>query len=107
MILTKEEKAILLIILISLVIGSFIYFLTSYKSKIKKVNISTRQICLNLNTATIDDLDRIPGIGKIIAQRIIEYREKNNGFKKIDELKDIKGINAKKLEKIKKYIKVE
>lgn len=107
MILTKEEKAILLIILISLVIGSFIYFLTSYKNQIKKENISTSQIYLNLNTATIDDLDKIPGIGKIIAQRIIEYREKNNGFKNIGELKYVKGISDKKLEKIKKYIKVE
>ncbi|MEA4893222.1 MAG: ComEA family DNA-binding protein [Peptococcaceae bacterium] len=54
---------------------------------------------LNLNRATAAELISLPGIGQVYAERIIRYREKNGGFKNIDELKNIKGIgDAKFLE---------
>lgn len=101
---TKEEKVILIIILISFLIGILLYFLFSYNKMIKKENIVRGKI--NINIATVEEIDKLPGIGKIIAKRIIEYREENNGFKQIEELKKIKGITEKKFEKIKKYIEV-
>lgn len=56
---------------------------------------------IRLNTATIEDLDKLTGIGPAIAQRIIDYRIKNGGFKDINELKLVSGIGDKLFEKIK------
>lgn len=56
---------------------------------------------INLNTATKDELVALPGIGPAKAQAILDYRNKNGAFKSIEELKDVKGIGAKRYEKIK------
>lgn len=55
---------------------------------------------VNVNTATVHGLQRIEGIGSAAANAIVEYREKNGGFKSIDELEKVSGIGAKTLEKI-------
>ena len=56
---------------------------------------------VNLNTATMEELVALPGIGPSKAQAILDYRNKNGAFKSIEELKDVKGIGAKRYEKIK------
>ncbi len=61
---------------------------------------------LDLNTASLEDLIKIPGIGKVIAKNIIEYREKNGPFTSVDELLKVKGIGIKKLNQIKPYFTV-
>ena len=59
---------------------------------------------IRLNTATVEDLNRLTGIGPAIANRIIDYRTKNGGFKDINELKLVSGIGDKLFEKIKDEI---
>jgi comEA protein len=62
---------------------------------------------ININNAYEADLMMLPGIGEVIADRIIDYREKNNGFKSAEELMKVKGIGEKKFEKIRDYIIIE
>lgn len=47
---------------------------------------------VNLNTATAAELEELPGVGPVLAQRIIAYREKNGGFRSVEELKEVPGI---------------
>ena len=59
---------------------------------------------ININTAVVELLKGITGIGKIKAQSIIDYREANGGFKSLEELKNVDGIGDKTFEKIKEQI---
>jgi competence protein ComEA len=62
---------------------------------------------ININTATLEQLDSLPGIGPAIARRIIDYREKVNGFKSADQLTEVSGIGEATLAKIKDLITVK
>jgi competence protein ComEA len=61
---------------------------------------------LNLNTATAAQLEGLPGIGKATAERIVEYRQKSGGFKKIEDLMNVRGIGEKNFLKLKPLITV-
>ena len=61
---------------------------------------------VNLNAATVEQLATLPGIGAKVAERILEYRTKNGGFKKIEELMNVKGIGEKSFLKIKPLVSV-
>lgn len=62
---------------------------------------------INLNSATVEELAKIPGLNQELAEKIIEVREENGEFVDMDELLDIEGIDMKLLRQLKKYIKVE
>ena len=61
---------------------------------------------LNLNTATVAQLETLPGIGKSTAERILEYRDKSGGFKKIEDLMNVRGIGEKNFLKLKPLVTV-
>ncbi|MBI3933557.1 MAG: helix-hairpin-helix domain-containing protein, partial [Acidobacteria bacterium] len=58
------------------------------------------------NTATLEELDRLPDIGPALAQRIIDYRTTNGPFAKIEDLQDVSGIGPATFEKLKDLITV-
>lgn len=61
---------------------------------------------VNINTASVADLETLPGIGAKTAGRIIEYRQKNGPFKRIEELMNVRGIGEKNFLKLKPQISI-
>ena len=61
---------------------------------------------VNLNTATVEQLTTLPGVGEKLAARILEHRQKAGGFKSIQELMNVKGIGEKNFQKIESYLSV-
>lgn len=71
-----------------------------------KRSASSDRGCININTATSQELQTLRGIGPAMAQRIIEYRQTSGGFSTVDDLTNVKGIGEKTLEKIRDSITV-
>ena len=79
----------------------------SEKNKKKKSKKKKKQIvCIDINKATKEEFEQLPYIGPVLAQRIVDYREKIGQFKSLEELINIKGIGNKTFNKFKPYIKI-
>jgi len=90
--LNKAEK---------LVDGQKIYIPNQVESENILGSSTTETKIVRINSATVEQLDTLSGIGPALAGRIIDYRENNGGFKSIEELKLVSGIGNKLFEKIK------
>ncbi|MBW6512493.1 MAG: helix-hairpin-helix domain-containing protein [Desulfuromonadaceae bacterium] len=62
---------------------------------------------VNLNTATVQELKALPGVGKVTAEQIFSYREEHGKFSSVDELLRVKGIGKKSLEKFRDLVSLE
>jgi competence ComEA-like helix-hairpin-helix protein len=61
---------------------------------------------ININTATSEELQQVPGIGPVTAEKILQTRKSYGPFKSVDDLRAIRGIGPKRLEKMRKYLTV-
>lgn len=79
-----------------------------------KVNVSSSNAVsainsdgkVNINIASMEELDKLPGVGPVTAQKILDYREKNGEFNSIEDLKNIQGIGDKTLDKFRDNIDI-
>ena len=61
---------------------------------------------ININSATLDDLQKLPRIGPKVAQRILDFRKQNGPFKRVEDLMKVKGIGEKTFTQLKEQITV-
>jgi len=64
-------------------------------------------LILNLNTATVKDLEALPGVGPVLAKRIVEFRQKKGGFRRVEELLAVPGISERKWKAIRDKVEVK
>lgn len=115
---TKEEKIALLFLSICFLLGIVVSYLKqchfldfiNYDDKLKHVVVSKdvdRAIkqakTVNINTASKKELTLLPGIGPSTAEKIIIYRNQYGFFNSLDELKAVKGIGDKKIERLREF----
>ncbi len=62
---------------------------------------------VNLNNAPADQLETLPGVGEVLAQRIIEYRDEKGAFSSVEQLRNVEGIGPKKFEQLKDRVSVD
>ncbi|MFD9507516.1 helix-hairpin-helix domain-containing protein [Streptomyces mirabilis] len=60
---------------------------------------------VSLNTATVDQLDTLPGVGPVLAQHIIDYRTQHGGFRSVDELREVNGIGDRRFSDLQKLVR--
>ena len=91
-----------------MLVGSFVtgYQSLGYAAPKKGIQIENSASVVNINTATLKELQGIRGVGPATAKRIIQYRQENGSFESINDLKKVRGIGKSKLSKIKKKISV-
>jgi competence protein ComEA len=62
---------------------------------------------IDLNRASIEELDRLPGVGPVLARRIVEHRQREGRFREVDELLAVRGIGPRLLERLRGHVRVE
>lgn len=105
--LTRQERLVILFFVGIILLGIGLNLLFKLYLPLKPFLFSEDALKLDINCADKKTLISLPGIGERLAQRIIEYRDNNQGFQDLEELKKIKGIGMDKYETIKEYFKIK
>lgn len=106
--LTRQERQVIIFLVTLALVGIGINFLCKRYSAVGVLSDFNQNLGrLNINTADKEELISLPGIGKSLAERILQYRRQKDGFKDVEELKEIKGISNCTYERLKNLLFVE
>ncbi len=120
-----QERGLIMLVAIGLVASGLALFLPTIRSRpltilepIEPIDITGIRILLptfldaeeedkiNLNTASAEELTSLPGIGEVLAARIVAYREEHGPFQTLDDLMQVSGIGSKVVEEIRDLVTV-
>ena len=79
---------------------------SSLPAQLETTGVPEPEYPLDINSAAAEELDFLPGIGPVIAQRIVEWRESNGPYRDVTELLNVEGIGPSRLEEILPYITI-
>lgn len=99
----RPLAAVLLVLLLASLGGGASLAATSAP---KKAPAEAPSEPIDINRASAEELTRIPGIGEAMARRIIDFRDKEGPFRRVEDLMKVKGIGEKSFQKLKAYVKV-
>jgi len=108
--MNEREKVVVIFLTSVFVVGAGLSVFKTLKQSRTELKVQyaaeeklTEQV-LDVNQATAEQLEALPGIGPVIARRIVDYREKHGLFKSVDELLNVNGIGPKRLAAIKDFV---
>ncbi|MDQ3667841.1 MAG: helix-hairpin-helix domain-containing protein [Acidobacteriota bacterium] len=82
-------------------------YYTSNTSSIDTANFAAELATINLNTASAAELDKLPGIGPVLAERIVTHRQENGPFRRPEHLMMVRGISDRKFRALRSMVRVE
>jgi len=97
--MTVSKKVLSIFVILS-------FFLLLSSNSFAAQATSSKASLININTAAVNQLVKLPRVGEKVAQRIIDFRKKNGKFKRIQDIMKVKGIGEKTFEKLKNLITV-
>ncbi len=103
----KGEIIVLVLFIVSLLaINVYNYYRKERLKETYSILIERGKIKLAINDVGTDELESLPGIGRVLARRIIDYRNQIGRFESLDELKQVSGIGDKLYQKVYPYLKL-
>jgi competence protein ComEA len=100
--MTRDNLALILVLLLVTLPAC-----TTRQKQLSITEIPPNPTAINLNTASVSELEKLPGVGDDLARRIIEHREKYNRFERTEELLLLRGISEKKFRELRPLIKTD
>ena len=107
---TKQEKQVLLLAATVFAVGSLTHYVLNrwpaFRDAVGVVESEEIYPKLDVNTASLEELVRVPYIGEFTARQIIDYRRQKGPFKSLEEIKLVRGIKEKNFQKFSGFLKV-
>lgn len=108
--LTRQERLVLIFVGFAALLGVGLNFHKKIQSGVSLERIAQEQnsrLPINLNTASLQNLAVIPGVGPGLAQDLVDFRNQEGPFKSLEEIKLIRGVSLSKFNQIKNFLTVE